>query len=153
MSAHYDKHGLTFLYPSDWELDESSDDDSAAAQVTVRGRETAFWTVSLYRGLLDVRQTLRDIVGAMETEYPSLEVDPIDEPIGATLLCGSDMSFTYLDLTSTASARVFHRGHDTCVVFYQAEDGEMEEIEPVLRAMTLSLVGATPQSAYGPHSD
>ncbi|QDU87307.1 hypothetical protein Pla175_06660 [Pirellulimonas nuda] len=144
MSATYDKHGLHFLYPSDWTLDESNDDDDATAQVTVLGRDTAFWTVSLYSGLLDTQQTAADLLSAMREEYPDLESEEVSEPIGAVLLVGNDMRFTYLDLTSTALTRVFHRGHDTCVVLYQAEDEEMEEVESVMRAMTLSLVGATP---------
>jgi hypothetical protein len=52
------------------------------------------------------------------------------------------MNFYCLDLTNTALVRGFRTADATCIILYQAEDREFATVEPVLRAMTTSLLRA-----------
>ncbi|MEM8865038.1 MAG: hypothetical protein AAGF31_05775 [Planctomycetota bacterium] len=138
MSALYDQHGVRFAYPENWTLEDPPDDE-AELQVTVSSPETAFWSLSIYEGLRDIRSLLNEVLQAMQAEYPALEHDPADEAISGTMVAGYDLSFYCLDLTNTARIRVFHREGATCLLLCQAEDREFDEVEPVFDAMTATL--------------
>ncbi|MEN1680727.1 MAG: hypothetical protein AAGJ46_14155 [Planctomycetota bacterium] len=139
MPAIYDENGVRFAYPDNWTL-ESPPDDEAELQLTVASPETAFWSLSIYPGLRDVRELLEQVLEAMQSEYPALEHDPADSIVDGSPVVGFDLSFYYLDLTNSAQIRVFHRERSTCLVLAQAEDHEYDQLESVFEAMTTSLL-------------
>lgn len=141
MPSVYDEAGIRFQYPETWEL-EDADDEEARAQITVSSPDTAFWSLSVYPGLRDVRSLLNEVLQAMQSEYPELEHHQADEQINELPLVGYDINFCYLDLTNTALVRVFHHQDATCLLLCQAEDHELKTAGPVFRAMTQSLLGA-----------
>ena len=52
---------------------------------------------------------------------------------------GHDISFFSLDLTNTCWTRSFYSGAGTVLVLCQANDLELDDYEPVLRAICASL--------------
>jgi hypothetical protein len=143
MSGVYKQGTLRFAYPENWVIEEDEETDALQA-VSVLSQETAFWSVMIYEGQRDLAQMAEAVIATLSAEYPQLERDPAEssadarypDPPGAF---GYDLSFPYLDLMNSAILRTFHhRGH-TYLVLAQAEDREMEQVEPVFRAMTMSL--------------
>lgn len=139
MPKTYEGQGLSFQYPDNWELEQTQDDESSL-QVTVSSPNTAFWSLSVYPGVRDVRGLLDEMLQAMQAEYPAAEHDAADSWIDKTPLVGYDVNFYYLDLTNTAQLRVFHHGESTCVVLAQCEDHELTAAAQIFAAMTTSLL-------------
>lgn len=134
MPGIFDKNGLRFAYPDNWVVEED-DEGTADAAATANSPQTAFWSVMLYRGQRELEPLTRTVLEVLQSEYPQLEVDPAGEVDHV----GFDVSFSYVDLLNTASIRAFHRGGDTYLVLCQAEDHELEKVEPVFAAMTASI--------------
>jgi hypothetical protein len=53
--------------------------------------------------------------------------------------CGHDIRFFSFDLTNTCWTRSFYCGAGTVLLLWQANDLELERIEPVLKAIIASL--------------
>jgi hypothetical protein len=142
LTASYDKAGLSFQYPETWELEEEVS-GQGGIEVTVHSPTGAFWSVRLERSPVDPRRMTQTAVEAMRTEYEGLEAEPATDVVDGSELEGVDMSFFYLDLTSTAKVRTAQTALGTLLVLCQAEDRDFEQLEPVFDAMTLSLLRAT----------
>lgn len=139
MPSYYDQHGVRFAYPDNWTVEEPEDDE-AELQVSVLSPDTAFWSLSIYPGLRDLRELAEQVLEAMKVEYAALEHDPADSVVEGSSVVGYDLSFYCFDLTNSAQIRVFHRQRSTCLVLCQAEDREYENLEAVFGAMTASLL-------------
>ncbi len=139
MPTLFDKLGIQFLYPENWTLDEGEAMAGERA-VTVYSPEGAFWSVMLHPPAIDPRQLVLEVMAAMKEEFTDFEAEPAGETIEGVELSGYDMNFYCLDLTNTALVRGFRTPEATCIILYQAEDREFATIEPVFRAMTVSLL-------------
>lgn len=58
MPAVYEAHGLRFLYPENWQLDEQLGD--AVLSISVQSPDTAFWMISLYESQPAATDTAED---------------------------------------------------------------------------------------------
>jgi hypothetical protein len=141
MPTIFDKLGIQFLYPENWTLDEQDAIEGEAA-VTVYSPEGAFWSVMLHPPQIDPKKLVLEVLAAMKEEFTDFEAEPSHETIEGVELSGYDMNFYCLDLTNTALVRGFRTADATCIVLYQAEDRDFASIEPVFRAMTISLLRA-----------
>ncbi len=139
MPAVYDKMGISFQYPENWELDER-DAIEGERGVTVYSPGGAFWSVLLQSVEVDPGDAADTALAALRKEYQDLDVEPIEETIAGRSMQGFDANFYYLDLTNTAYIRAF-RTSDACyLILCQAEDRELATIDAVFRAMTTSLL-------------
>jgi len=139
MPGVYDRDGIQFQYPENWKLEEDVDAEGAIA-LSVSSPTGAFWQLTVYPGGEDPRRLLNTAVAAMREIYDSLETEEVEETIAGNETTGYDLNFYCLDLTNTAVLRCWRSPTATYLVLYQAEDREYAEIEPVLRAMTISLL-------------
>lgn len=139
MPAVYDKLGIHFQYPENWTLDESEALEGERS-VSVYSPGGAFWSVIIHPPTLDPRVLAEAALDTMKQVYDELDAEPIEESIADRELIGCDMNFYCLDLTNTAQVRGFRRPEGTYLVMCQADDREFSEVEPVFRAMTLSLL-------------
>lgn len=146
MFSVYDRHGLQLAYPANWTLQEEDSDD-ANLQLTISSPRTAFWTLAIYPDLHDLESLAEQAVEALRAEYPDLESEPVDEALAGVPLSGRDINFICLDLTNTTRIRVGHWGASTVLLLAQAEDRELDEADPVFKAMTLSLFNGAPEDA------
>lgn len=143
MPSVYQKSGLQFAYPENWELIEGENDE-ALVEVMLRSPGAAFWSLTVFPGLRDTQALLAEVVQAMQAEYPDLEREPVDSLVGGQSLAGVELRFVCLDFTNTAQVHVYHHDGDTHLLLRQAEDREWKVMEPVFGAMTLSLQSDTP---------
>jgi hypothetical protein len=138
MPSVYDKMGITFQYPENWELDER-DALQGERGVTVYSPGGAFWSVLLQPASVDPMQAARTALAALRKEY-ELDAEEAQETIGRHELVGFDANFYYVDLTNTAYIRALRTRSTTYLILCQSEDRELREVEAVFRAMTTSLI-------------
>jgi hypothetical protein len=76
---------------------------------------------------------------ALREEYPELESEATVDSLGGQPATGHDVRFFSLDLSNTCFLRSFYSSEGTVLVLWQANDLELERIEPVLRAICTSI--------------
>jgi len=140
MPAVFNKLGLRFSYPENWELDEAEAMEGSRAVTLYAPDGGAFWTVTAQPPKTDPLRLAKAAAKALKDEYDSLETEPVRETMAGVEMVGYDFNFYCFDLTSTAAVRVVPTKRATYVVFYQAEDRDLPEVEHVFRAMLLSLL-------------
>lgn len=140
MTATYDKIGLHFMYPENWELAED-DLNSMPRTVSVQAPTGAFWSVDIHPFSVDLDQVLDQIVATMRAEYHDLEADRVEEEIAGAPAVGFDLTFYCLDFLVTCQVRAFRHGHAVYFLTYQAEDREFDRLNDVFQAITISMLG------------
>lgn len=145
MFATFDRSGVSFAYPENWLLEEESDDD-AKLNLTLSSPNTAFWTLFVYEEAIDLDHVLNQAVEALRGEYPDLETSSAAEKIAECELNGIDVNFICLDLTSTTRLRACHHRGSTYLILRQAEDRELDQVEPVFNAIMQSLLSESDAS-------
>ena len=147
MPHEFKKLGISFLYPDNWELDET-DAQQQHRSVTVYSPGAAFWTVNVHPRGTSPAKLVRAVVKAMREEYEGLEYEAVRETIAGRDLIGYDLSFFFLDLTNTAWVRALRTDQATYTIFCQAEDRELSQVRPVLLAMSTSLLNSLNRPAH-----
>jgi hypothetical protein len=146
---HFDRFGLAFDYPDNWQID-TTDSDGRLATVTVYSPGGAFWSVSGHAPGGDPADLAAAVVAHMKDEYQQLDVEPAEEEVAGHRLAGFDLNFYCLDLTNTAQVRSLATPASVSLILCQAEDREWEEVSPVFAAITMSFVrGLTGGSTTG----
>lgn len=138
MSGTYDNLGVKFLYPETWTV---TDEQSSGwpRSVSLQTPEGAFWALQVFNEG-SPQALANQALETMREEYPQLEADPIIEQVEALDVVGFDMRFYYLDFVVVAQARALAWGPGTLVLMCQAEDRDFDRLEPVFRAMLVSLL-------------
>ena len=139
MSSVYNKAGLSFVYPSNWTIDESSVEEKRGA-VTVQSGDGAFWTVVRESSATEPEFAAQAALQALKDEYAELDAEPAADTLEGFELCGFDTNFICLDLTSTALIRATRTHENTLVFFCQADDREFADVANVFAAMTMSVL-------------
>lgn len=142
MPRHYDKLGVRFQYPDNWELDEG---DAARGQtsITVYAPGGAFWSLAAHPPGADPQEITAAAEQTMRQEYPELDAEPVVQQVDGHELLGADFNFIYLDLTNTCQIRCLRSPSATYVVFTQAEDRDFAQVEKIFEAMTVSFLRET----------
>ena len=139
MPSHYDKLGIHFQYPDNWNLDEIEARDSGNS-VTVYSPGGAFWSITIHPASQSPQKLADAALAAMRNEYDELDAEAVAETVAGQDLTGWDMNFYCLDLTNTALVRGFRTDEATYLIFCQADDREFDEVEQVFAAITRSLL-------------
>jgi hypothetical protein len=139
MPATYDKLGLRFFYPDNWELDESEVLDGNNT-VSVYAPGGAFWSIIMHPPGLEPEDLVDAALEAMNQEYDEVDAEPFHDVVHGREIHGSDLNFYCLDMTSTAQIRAFATSHGTYLVLCQADDRDFERVGPVFEAITGSLL-------------
>lgn len=140
MSARFESDGVGFRYPENWDFNR--EDTESGWTVSVQSPETAFLMVSFDAEMPDAELMADTALDALRSEYPGLEADPAVEPFAGQRSVGHDVRFFSLDLTNTCWMRSFYGGSGTVLVFWQANDLELDRVGPVLKAICASLTVA-----------
>lgn len=142
MPGVFDKLGIRFMYPENWELDES-EALSGENTVTVYSPDGSFWMVRIWPRETDPTALVDQTLATMRREYQDLDAEPFDDTVADVDVVGCEMNFYCLDLTNTAIVRSYRTPSATIVVLHQADDRALDSIGPVFDAMTQSLLSAT----------
>jgi hypothetical protein len=145
MPAVFENYGLKFVYPENWKLLEEG--EHWPKEVCVESPSGAQWTLHLYEPAKDPKQLVQGAREAIEEEYEQVEAEYVQEPIGAAVAEGYNLTFFYLDLLVICQARSFTWGNRTLLMISQAEDRDFQELDRVFQAMTLSLLPSLGEAA------
>lgn len=145
MREVYDRHGITFQYPADWEVSEQEQGDECL--ITVSGPGTSFWSIGLFRDRPHPDLVLETALAAYQDEYPDLDSYPAEDEILDQPTNGYDLEFFCLELVNTARVRSFLANDFTVLIMCQADDTELKSSEPIFEEMTKSLDCDLPDDA------
>jgi hypothetical protein len=143
MPATYDKLGVKFQYPDNWTLDEK-DALEGENSVSVYSPDEAFWSLVIHPSHVDPEDLLATALKTMRKLYEELDAERAEETIAGRKLSGYDLNFYCLDLTNTALLRALRTPAASYLILCQADDRELEQVEPVFRAITASFVRELP---------
>jgi hypothetical protein len=142
MSGVYDREGVKFLFPENWELSDEGAGELPRV-ISLQSPTSGFWSLHVYEGATEPDELASQVRDTMREEYDSLEAEPANERMGQTDTVGYDLEFYCLDMVATARVRAFRSGQFTFLMLAQAESRDFEKLADVFRAMTVSLL------AYG----
>ena len=137
MAAQFDEGGIRFRYPENWRLEREENDTGWT--ISLQSPGTAFMMVCLREDMPTPDQVAEAALDALREDYPELEADDCVDNLAGQPAIGHDIRFISLDLTNTCWTRSFYSSEGTVLVLCQANDLELEEHEPVLRAICKSL--------------
>ena len=129
--------GVRFQYPDTWRL--TREDAETGWTVSVESPETAFFMLTFDDQMPEVGLVAQTVLDALRADYPDLEAEDALESLAGQPALGHDIRFFSLDLTNTCRTRCFYSDYGTILVMWQANDLELDQVEPVLRAMCASL--------------
>lgn len=139
MTAVYDRQGVRFQYPENWELSEDSA-EKLPSSVTVTASSGAFWSAVVYESNESAEELCRQALDAMRGEYDELEVDAVTEEIADESTIGYDLQFYCLDFLVRCRILALTTTDKTVLVTWQAEDRDYDSLESVFYAITTSLL-------------
>ncbi len=137
MVAEFAEHGVRFMYPENWTLEREANETGWTASVQSPG--TAFLMISFHADVADVDALAQSVLEAMREEYPELEAGDCVDSLAGRPAIGHDIRFFSLDLTNTCRTRCIALPEGTLLVLSQVNDLEEDRLEPVLRAISVSL--------------
>jgi hypothetical protein len=137
MALLFQERGVRFQYPENWKLER--EDDESGWTVSLQSPETAFLMISVNEDMPSTEQVAQTALEALRSEYPELEADDCVDTVAGQPAVGHEIRFFSLDLTNTCWTRSFYSETGTVLVLWQANDLELPDYEPVLRAITASL--------------
>ncbi len=137
MVKQFDEDGVSFRYPDDWTLEREETESGWTA--SLQSRETTFLVVTLDRGMPEPERMVQTALETLKSEYPLLDADSAMDLLAGEMAVGHDIAFFSFDLPNTAWTRSLYCGAGTLLLYWQANDLELPETEPVLRAITGSL--------------
>jgi hypothetical protein len=137
MSKQFDADGVSFRYPDNWTLER--EDSEQGWTVSVQSPETAFVVLCFDQTMPVPEDMAETALEALKEDYPDLEAEPCIEPLAGQPAVGHNIEFISFDLTNTRWTRSFYSDAGTILLMCQINDMEMEQNEPVLRAICASL--------------
>jgi hypothetical protein len=135
--AEFEQDGVGFRYPESWKLER--DETETGWTVTVQSPQTAFFMLTFDDDMPAQELMAETALEALRSEYPELEADEAVESVAGQPAVGHDIRFFSLDLTNTCWTRSFYGGSGTLLALWQANDLELEEVEPIFQAIRASL--------------
>lgn len=137
MTQRYEADGISFRYPDDWRLDREENTDGWT--VLLQSPGTAFMTLTCDRSGASTEEVAAAALEALQADYPALESQAQVDSLAGQMAVGHDIQFFSLDLTNTCWTRSLYSPEGTLLVLCQTNDLELEQYEPVLRAIRASL--------------
>src|SRR5262245_50480259 len=137
MAALFEQDGIRFRYPESWRL-EREDTDSGWT-VSLQSPGTAFWVLTLDQNTPEVEEVAQTALEALREDYPELEADECVDSIAGQPAVGHNIRFFSFDLTNSCWTRSFYGGGGTILLLWQVNDLELDENEPVLKAICASV--------------
>ena len=139
MVGIFEKQGIHFQYPENWELSEDTSTPESLT-VTLQSPGSAFWVLRLLDLDNSPERLVTEVLNSMRQEYDEVEATLVQEPLHGFDSVGYDMQFYCLDLLIHSHVRSFVVDDRTYLMMYQAEDREFDEVLPVFMAIVTSMM-------------
>jgi hypothetical protein len=146
MVATYDRHGISFVYPDNWEFSEEFHDADTHC-VTLQSPGSGFWMLQALETTKSPELLAAEALRSVKQEYDDIEVVRVEEEIEGVRCVGYDLLFYCLDFVVSSSLRSFSLDNRAFVLLWQAEDKEFERTSPVFAAITTSLLSPSKRLA------
>jgi hypothetical protein len=137
MPATFEESGLRLRYPETWEL--TREENPNGWTVALQSPETAFMLVTYDGDMPEPELMAETALEAMTAEYQGLESEEKTDVVAGVAAIGHEMRFFSFDLTNTCWTRSFYCGSGTALILWQANDIELERLEPILTAIIKSV--------------
>lgn len=137
MQEFFERDGVRFQFPGDWQLEVETEGDSWTA--SLQSPETAFLVVTYVPGVDDPAELIEAAVEGLRAEYPDIEVDDAVGSLGGAPAVSADISFQHLDLTNTCWARAIPVADGSLLVLAQSCDQESDSTAPILKGIVQSI--------------
>jgi hypothetical protein len=135
--AQFQQDGIGFRYPENWQFQR--DDSESGWTVSVQSPQTAFFMLTYDDEMPEQELMIETALEALRSEYPDLEADDAVESMAGQPAIGHDIRFFSFDLTNSCWTRAFYGGRGTLLALWQANDLELEEVQPIFNAIRASL--------------
>jgi hypothetical protein len=137
MSRQFQDDGISFRYPESWTMEREENEDGWT--VLLQSPGTAFMTLTCDNSGASAEEVAEATLEALRADYPALDAQPKVDTLAGQMAVGHDIQFFSLDLTNTCWTRSVYSEAGTVLVLCQTNDLELEEFEPVLRAICASI--------------
>ena len=137
MTRKFQEEGISFRYPDNWRLER--EESESGWTVSLQSPDTAFMVVSCDNTMPTTEEMAEATLDALRSEYPGLEADTCVDTLAGQMAVGHEVHFFSFDLTNTCWTRSIYSDAGTVLVLCQANDLELDDYEPVLRAICASL--------------
>ncbi len=150
-TAQYADHGLRFVYPENWKLEESAED--WPREILLEAPGGALFTLHLYPETAEPAQIAAEALESLQGEYDKAdwEVEPYEDPLivvegspelteRSPVALGYDCTFSLLDFIVQVEIRVFRYDDMVILALFQAEDRDFDSPRQVFLAMLWSLL-------------
>jgi hypothetical protein len=137
MNQVFQEEGISLRYPDNWALEREESEDGWT--VLLQSPGTAFMTLTCDHSGASAEEMAQTTLDALRSDYPELEASPQVDTLAGQMAIGHDVQFFSFDLTNTCWTRSIYSDAGTLLVLCQANDLELEEYEPALRAICASL--------------
>ena len=136
--AVYEEPGVRFEYPDNWELSHEHHDEDFS--VTIESEGTAFWMLSVLQGRPVAEDVIEAALESFRAEYEPVDVYESEASICMLPTLARDVDFYELEMVNRASLLACETDSTTIFVLFQMSDTERAEAEPLLKAITDSLM-------------
>lgn len=147
-TAKYDRDGIVFQYPENWQLDEDPP-QGVPRTISVTSDAGAFWSVTVYDRTQHVDELKREYLQTLQQEYEDAELDAVQLTLGSLKLDAVDLQFYCLDFLVHSRLLVLEHELHCLLVAWQAEDRDFDKLEPVFSAITFSILQSGAMSSGG----
>ena len=139
MTATYQKDDLKFLYPENWTLTDTPEEDHRAIHLESPGGFIV-WSVHLHPQDTDVDFLLDQTVDALRVTYPDLVLSTdaveFEEFPGKSFVA----LFFCLDFLVRTRLQVYQTPKHTMLLWYQCEERDFDQQKIVFQAISTSLM-------------
>jgi hypothetical protein len=135
----YRKHGLSILFPENWQLSDSPEWE-LPFEIGLESPDGALITIMVCDGSLDQGQLLKDYLAGLAEQYEDIEMTPAESELVGFNGRGVDALFYCLDFLVAAQVRIYSTGEYYFAVLCQAESREFDKFQMVFDAIITSLL-------------
>ena len=139
MTAVFDKHGLHFQYPENWEVQENYAKDKAL-EIYVLAPSGAFWSVMLFDKEADDTALVSEVLRSIQEQYEGFEAEASEDEVYGVVLKGYNTNFFCLDMLVSNRIRSVSLENFNLLLIAQAENREFDTQKAVFDAITTSLI-------------
>ena len=139
MTAQYNRDGIAFQYPENWSFEEEPK-TGFPRTISVTSADGAFWSAALYLTDQPLKELQHQYIDALEQEYDEVEIDDVEFDLVDETILATDLQFYCLDFLCHSRLIVTQFGRYHVLLSWQAEDCDFDQLEPVFKAITFSLL-------------
>jgi hypothetical protein len=137
MSDTFERDGVRFRYPPDWQIE--TEEEGHAWTASVQSPGTAFLVVSYVPDVDDPSELVEATVAELKAEYPDLDAEDAVDTLAGQPAIGADVNFVHFDLTNTCWVRAVPAADGAVLVLAQCTDEELDTEGVALQQVMASI--------------